>query len=66
MQLYLHSWVQELPHDNIYSSASKSFYQWFERNIKKTTLLSGLPTLLDGIFLVYFYVTFGMKCCDFE
>lgn len=61
MQLYLHSWVQVLPHDNIYSSTSKSFYQWFERNIKKTTLLSRLLILLDGIFLVYFYVTFGMK-----
>lgn len=36
MQLYLHCWVQVLSNDNIYSCTSKSFYQWLERNIKKT------------------------------
>lgn len=55
MQLYLHSWVQVLSHDNIYSSTSKSFYQWFEKNIKKTALLGGrLLTLLNDIFWFIF------------
>lgn len=35
MQLYLHCWVHVLSNDNIYSSTSKSFYQWLESNIKE-------------------------------
>lgn len=67
MQLCLHCWVQVLSNDNIYSSTSKSFYQWLERNIEKTECIAvGVSDTAQWHFLIYISVTSEMKYCDFE